>query len=523
MPFFYFFNALTARYYLFKKISLVKGNVISVAIALSVSLLNFSPSHATELIKVEPEIVGELILLGGITPPIYQPIVNSATCRAAGGVWAGQSLRCRDSDDQARRHDFTEFHLSEPTSRVLAIYSELYPFCSPPTVSFSGWGIRPEDPGNIEYTYGVRSFEAGEYYVSGMWKHVCSDPNQNLQHLQSTIGAGRNLDVTCPAGSEPQDLGEGEFCYQECPAGSIVVDGQCVAGTNNPTNSSDTLPKDSPCTNYSVNSADPPLSVNPCDYRTGAKYRHETDFSSSHFTFTRHYHSQNLIDVGFGVGWHHAFLKRLVISVDSIAVFEGNGRGEPWKKVDGVWQGDADSDYLLTETSAGFTVTLKRGDVHEYNLAGLLLSETDTQGKVTTYGYDAQDRLTTVTHYYGQSITFEYSTDGKNHITSVTDTSGVEYGYEYDANDNLIAVIYPDLTSDTSDNPRRIYHYEDARFPNNITGITNVDGDRYATFSYSADGRAIESALAPTTNSVGQERVQLEYTGHGSNNSSGSN
>ncbi len=262
---------------------------------------------------------------------------------------------------------------------------------------------------------------------------------------------------------------------------------------------------------------------NPCQISTGAKFRNEMDFTSSSLSLVRHYNSLSLVDRGFGKGWHSAYFKQLEVTADSLTVFEGNGRGETWTKVGGVWQGDADSDYLITETSTGFTVTLKRGDVHEYNLAGLLLSETDTQGKVTTYEYDAQDRLTTVTHYYGQSITFEYSTDGKNHITKVTDTSGVEYGYEYDANDNLIAVIYPDLTSDTSDNPRRIYHYEDSRFPNNITGITNVDGDRYATFSYNADGRAIESALAPTTNSVGQERVQLEYTGHGSNNSSGSN
>ncbi len=262
---------------------------------------------------------------------------------------------------------------------------------------------------------------------------------------------------------------------------------------------------------------------NPCQISTGAKFRNEVDFTSSSLSLVRHYNSLSLVDRGFGKGWHSAYFKQLEVTADSLTVFEGNGRGETWTKVGGVWQGDADSDYLITETSAGFTVTLKRGDVHEYNLAGLLLSETDTQGKVTTYGYDDQDRLTSVTYYYGQSITFEYSSDGKNHVTKVTDTSGVEYGYEYDANDNLIAVVYPDSTTDTSDNPRRIYHYEDTRFPNNITGITNVDGDRYATFSYNADGRAIESALAPTTNSVGQERVQLEYTGHGSNNSSGSN
>ena len=251
----------------------------------------------------------------------------------------------------------------------------------------------------------------------------------------------------------------------------------------------------------------------PCHVPTGTKFRNETDFSYGGFTFTRNYHSLNLVNIGFGMGWHNKYLKGLSVSGDAIAVYEGTGRGEPWTKVNGVWVGDADSDYLITESASGYTVTLKRGDIHEHDLSGRLLSETDTQGKVKTYEYDAEDRLIKVSNHYQQSITFTYSTDGKNHITKVVDAQGIEYGYEYDANDNLTAVVYPDGDSDPANNPKRLYHYEDTNFPNHITGITNANGERYATFAYDATGKAIESALAPTTNSVGQQRVQLNYQG----------
>ena len=256
-----------------------------------------------------------------------------------------------------------------------------------------------------------------------------------------------------------------------------------------------------------------PVSGSPCDFRTGAKYRNETDFSYGNLIFTRNYHSLSLDDVGFGKGWHNQYFKRLVKLGNYITIFGFDGRSEIWLRSNGIWTGDADSNYLITESVSGYTVTLKQGDVHEYDLSGRLLSETDTQGKVKTYEYDAENRLIKVSNHYQQFITFTYSTDGKNHIIKVTDAQGVEYSYEYDTNDNLTAVVYPDGDSDPANNPKRIYHYEDTNFPNHITGITNANGERYATFAYDATGKAIESALAPTTNSVGQQRVQLHYQG----------
>ena len=69
----------------------------------------------------------------------------------------------------------------------------------------------------------------------------------------------------------------------------------------------------------------------------------------------------------------------------------------------------------------------------------------------------------------------------------------------YDAANNLTSVTYPD-------NKVRTYHYEDSRFPNNLTGITDENGNRYATWSYDAQGRAITSEHAG-----GADKVTLTY------------
>ena len=304
--------------------------------------------------------------------------------------------------------------------------------------------------------------------------------------------------ITCPVGYFPAPINI--FNSVDTGKGSAVC-----ARVKSPSKD-----KNAACSN----SSQTPVTGQPCDIRTGAKYRNETDFSYNEFTFTRNYHSLNLDDSVFGKGWHNQYFKEISFSSNGILnVIEDTGRGEPWRKQNGVWVGDADSDYLITESASGYTVTLKRGDIDEYDLSGRLLSETDTQGKVKTYEYDAENRLIKVSNHYQQFITFTYSTDGKNHITKVIDAQGIEYGYEYDVNDNLIAVVYPDGDSDPANNPKRIYHYEDTNFPNHITGITNANGQRYATFAYDSTGKAIESALAPTTNPVGQQRVQLNYQG----------
>ena len=250
---------------------------------------------------------------------------------------------------------------------------------------------------------------------------------------------------------------------------------------------------------------------NPCNPATGNKYQAETDFTSNGMTFTRSYNSRNLEDIGLGKGWRNNQQKMLTIGVNALTRVIGTGRGEPWIKVNGVWQGDADSKVMIVEDTNGFTLTLANGAIENYDPNGRLSSETDTNGHQTTFSYNASNQLEQVTNHYGHSLILTYANDK---LATVTDSSGAVYAYEYDFNGNLSAVVLPDTTpGNNADNPRKTYHYENAAYPNHLTGITDENGDRYATFAYDINGKAIVTEHAPTTNTVGQERFELDYQG----------
>ena len=254
-------------------------------------------------------------------------------------------------------------------------------------------------------------------------------------------------------------------------------------------------------------------SGNPCNVATGNKFQSETDFSTAGLSFTRSYNSQNPATIGMGKGWRNNHQPRLIVSGGSLTQVSSAGRGEPWEKVNGVWQGDSDSHVIITEVAIGFELTKANGVIEHYNPSGRLLSMTDTNGHQTVYAYDIDGLLISVTNHYGVSIGMTYVND---RLATVTDPSGEVYSYEYDANGNLVTVVYPDNTPSTStDNPRRHYHYEDSNFPHHLTGITDENGDRYATWAYDVDGSAVSSEHAQTSNAVGQEKVTFTYNTNG--------
>jgi YD repeat-containing protein len=126
-----------------------------------------------------------------------------------------------------------------------------------------------------------------------------------------------------------------------------------------------------------------------------------------------------------------------------------------------------------------------------------VLSQTDRSGKTISYAYDAEGRLQAVTGPFGRSLTFTYL---NGRVVSLTAPGNQVYNYVYNiANDTLITVTYPEGT-------RRLYHYEDGALPNHLTGITDANGARLATYAYDTNGKAILTQRAG-----GQERFTLTY------------
>ena len=269
----------------------------------------------------------------------------------------------------------------------------------------------------------------------------------------------------------------------------------------------------------------PNFTPHPCNIATGNKLRVETDIDNGTLSFTRYYNSQGVnLNTGIGLQWTHSYQKNLIINRnnDRIVFEQASGKSEAFNLIDNNWVADSDSDYQL-RLESNYVLTLPNGAQESYRSdTGKIRNHIDTNGQETTYEYDRfgtrYDYLISVTNHYGHKIVFEYELDPITagvpiyRINQVTDVFSAVYQYQYDENRNLTTVIYPDTTpSDDTDNPRKIYHYENQDYPNHLTGITDENGERYGNFAYDDDGKAILSELGVTTNSVGQEKIELDF------------
>lgn len=146
-----------------------------------------------------------------------------------------------------------------------------------------------------------------------------------------------------------------------------------------------------------------------------------------------------------------------------------------------------------------------------------------------------------VTDNWGRQLNFEYEALSNNQvrITKIFDPSGQQYMYGYDGpsggclipGDSSLACSANNLTSVTyPDGHSRVYHYNEAAqinggndcsqyssvgngfggLLNSLTGITDENGVRFATWTYDCNGRATSSQHAG-----GAEKVAVSYSGMG--------
>jgi len=243
---------------------------------------------------------------------------------------------------------------------------------------------------------------------------------------------------------------------------------------------------------------------NPCNVKTGEKYEIAPDFDLGWIALTRFYHSGVSTTLGgFGHGWTHSLGIRLVTDgAESAGLIEGTGYQRPFKKVGTAFEAtDGSGDRLVQNGNW----TLYTGhQTTTFDAAGRVLAIRSLDGTSLTYLYDDRDRLVAVGHSSGRVLEFTYASDAyEAHIASVQ-VEGVPMAtYAYTAAGQVANVTY-------ADGSIRTYHYEDARFPHHLTGITAEDGRRYSTFTYDALGRVISSQHAGGANGV-----TLDYSSSG--------
>jgi RHS repeat-associated protein len=260
----------------------------------------------------------------------------------------------------------------------------------------------------------------------------------------------------------------------------------------------------------------PPVG-NPINPGIGNKYQAEADirgFSESRLDFTRHYNSDPVVtSTTIGRHWRHTYDRSVVLNSlgTEAAVYRPDGKVEGFLRSGSSWLAAPNIVGRLeqvTDASGSITGWRYQGaddTVEDFDATGRLERLTYRGGRSLDLDYDVSDQLVTVMGDFGRSLSFTYDTDGR--IASVTDPKGAVYRYAYDTAGSLARVVYADDTPlDDTDNPARTYVYEDAAFPHALTGIIDANGDRYATYEYDGQGRAVL-----TEHADGADRTEVLY------------
>ncbi len=349
--------------------------------------------------------------------------------------------------------------------------------------SYEGNGCR--DDYSLCWKFGIETGQIIDEDVPGVeWKLSCN--NQYIKIFRSTNERGR--DVRCPIGYYPNIYTQPfyDYCYNP----GLIADRTCKVG-------------------------------NPIFIGGGNKQQIESDYKSKTLRFTRTYNS-NAVDeatgVTIGAHWRHNY-DRYISTPSNAADVSGsayalrqNGDTEHFVLDNGAVVEATMTTDRLERDGSGWRYTTGSDEVELYNDTGRLVSITNRAGQTQTLTYDSTGRLTQVADDAGRTLTFIYNSD--NRIVTMTAPDGGLYSYEYDTNGRLSKVIYPDDTpGDMSDNPARTYHYENTLSVNvnALTGITDENGNRYATWEYDTQGRAISSEHAG-----GVDRTEFTFNADGS-------
>ncbi len=288
--------------------------------------------------------------------------------------------------------------------------------------------------------------------------------------------------------------------------------------------------------------------ANPVQPGIGSKRFQETDYVSTEghpLNVVRHYKSvwtdgaaaAGLTPIApWEGGWRHNYQATLTLREDgSLRAFRPDGsmlRFSPSPTTANTWIGIIHRDTITALVDAagvhsGYTYAAFADDsIETYDIGGHLLSIKTRNGWLTTLIYsDATTPLTEaprtglligVRNQFGRQIRFTYDSLGRvaellppgaiSGQPAGSTASPIRYVYNESASlgsatpvqSQLTSIVWPDGTT-------KRYHYEDAQWPQAVTGITDETGIRYSSYTYDVEGRVARSELA---NGVGR----LDFT-----------
>lgn len=271
---------------------------------------------------------------------------------------------------------------------------------------------------------------------------------------------------------------------------------------------------------------------------TGNKFQHEVDMAPLPgvlgLEIVRYYNSAfsglggstNLV----GRGWKLSYEVELHASATAIQIIEADGTRrifsrDPRNPSLCASADPAQGTVRVTRSSRGDEFIWQQNDGTQlsFNSAGKLIQILAPTGEFVALQHDRAGLLLSVTDPQGRQLRLNYldkaagrGGDAFRGVQSIDSPLG-RYSYGHGAPPpksasvdkalllaSLVSVRYPDKLQG------RDYHYENAQYPTLLTGISVREGKdvkRLSTYSYGADGRAVESTLAGNSG-----RVRLDFS-----------
>jgi RHS repeat-associated protein len=254
---------------------------------------------------------------------------------------------------------------------------------------------------------------------------------------------------------------------------------------------------------------------NPIIISTGNKIEPEYDFGTSgdNSLYLKRTYNHYWAGVGlFGKHWISSFDYKLSFGTTAInachprpgggtcgigsnsVIFAWRPDGRTIKFIrgaDGIFYEDKPSPVAkIVNNGSSFTLYNENNGVETYSAAGYVTEVRDQYEVGWTYSYSGTYPIR-VTHTSGRYVGFTWS---NGQLTAVRDPAGNQWGFAYHANQfgtglhRLASASKPGAPATAV-----TYHYELSTRPAALTG-KSINGARYSTFTYDANGYATSSA-----------------------------
>lgn len=283
----------------------------------------------------------------------------------------------------------------------------------------------------------------------------------------------------------------------------------CNCGTD--TGGTDSAPTDATPTAPGAAAAGKPITLS-----TGNMFESKTDYTTAGpnpLYFARYYNSLQSANGSFAGtmgNWRTPFDRYLHISPasspTSVIAERADGRAYLFTGSGSTWTTDSDVDVTLTHSGSTWTLTDHDDTVETYSDngagKGTLSSIALRNGYTQTMTYSS-GLLSSVSDSYSRSLGFTY-TNGLLTKVTTPDSTSTGITYAYNSNGALSTVTYPTSTATTL-----TYLYENTSLPLSLTGITDENGNRYATWGYDSSGRATSNYMGGS--SLNANSITVSY------------